>query len=296
MPSSPPLQLPIRVLVKGASTVVFVADMGGPRSGFNFGRVIESEVLASGRPADVRVVGTPSDLAKFSLRTWERDILGWSPDVVVLHHGHYESIHFVLPRWLERHANSTRSRKVGRLRSLYRAKLLRAVWINLAKVQSRADTRFDSTLFRRRLRRVALDVEKVIENVQTVGSPLVLVLEVVPPGARWRSWMPGLDERTALMNTALAEAVDRIDRPNVRFVRTTEALAAQLPLGEEPTPDGGHYSPQAHRVIGELLAGQILEWARSEPHLRARQPGRPQARSGGLVADDGQPRLLEPGA
>lgn len=291
-----PLPLPIRVLVKGASTVVFVADMGGPRSDFTFGRVIEAEILEAGRPVEVRVLGAPSDLAKFSLRTWERDVLGWSPDVVVIHHGHYESIHYVLPRSLERHANSTRNRPVGRVRSLYRRKLLRAVWINLAKLQSRADRRFDSTLFRRRLRRVALDVEKLIQNVQTVGSPLVLVVEVVPPGRRWRSWMPGLDERTALMNTALAEAVERIGRPNVRFVRTTEVLAERLDPDEEPTPDGGHYSPKAHRVIGELLAGQILEWARNEPHLRTRQPGRPQSRSGGLVADDGQPRMLEPGA
>lgn len=291
-----PLPLPIRVLVKGASTVVFVADMGGPRTDFAFGRVIESEILAAGRPAEVRVLGVPSDHAKFSLRTWERDVLGWSPDVVVLHHGHYESIHYVLPRWLERHANSTRSRPVGTIRSLYRRKVLRAVWINLAKVQSRVDARFNSTLFGRKLRRVALDVEKVIQNVQTVGSPLVLVLEVVPPGKRWRSWMPGLDERTALMNRELAAAVERVGKPNVRFVRTTVALAAQLDPGEEATPDGGHYSPRAHRVIGELLAREILDWARSQPHLRTRQPGRPQPGSGGFVPDDGEPRLLEPGA
>lgn len=293
---SAPLPLPIRVLVKGASTVVFVADMGGPRTDFAFGRVIESEILSAGRPAEVRVLGVPSDLAKFSLRSWEQDVLGWSPDVVVLHHGHYESIHYLLPRWLERHANSTRSRPVGPIRSLYRRKLLRAVWINLAKLQSKLDARFDSTLFGRKLHRVARDVEKVIENVQTVGSPLVLVLEVVPPGRRWRSWMPGLDERTALINTALVDAVERVGRPNVRYVRTTEALTARLDPGEEPTPDGGHYSPKAHRVIGELLAAQILEWAETQPHLRTRQPGGAEAGPGRLVADDVQADLLEPGA
>jgi hypothetical protein len=267
MPQPRPLPLPIRILVKGASTVVFVADMGGPRTDFNFGRVIEAEILHAGRPADVRVVGVPSDTAKFSLRTWERDVLGWSPDVVVLHHGHYESIHFVLPRWLERHANSTRGRPGGRLRTLYRTKLLRGAWIKLASLQARADQRFDSALFRRRLSRVARDVEKLIGNVQTVGSPLVLVLEVVPPGRRWQSWMPGLDERTALMNRWLTEAVERVGRPDVRFVRTTLALADQLEPGEEPTPDGGHYSPRAHRIVGELLASEILDWARTQPHL-----------------------------
>jgi hypothetical protein len=272
-----PLPLPIRVLVKGASTVVFVAEPGGPRSDFNFGRVIESEILKSGRPAEVRVVGVPSDLAKFSLRTWEHDVLGWSPDAVVLHHGHYESIHFLLPRWLERHANSTRGRPGGRLRTLYRKKVLRAIWIMLASLQARADTRFNSVRFAGRLRRVAADVEKLIENLQTVGSPLVLVLEVVPPGRKWWSWMPGLAERTALMNESLAAAVKRVDRPNVRFVRTTEALAAALEPDEEPTPDGGHYSPRAHRVIGETLGREILDWADIQPHLQLPEPRRPRA-------------------
>ena len=41
---------------------------------------------------------------------------------------------------------------------------------------------------------------------------------------------------------------------------------------------------------------EILEWARSQPHLRTRQPGRPQPRSAGFVVDDSEPRLLEPGA
>ncbi|HZC73363.1 MAG TPA: hypothetical protein VE442_21890 [Jatrophihabitans sp.] len=274
------LQLPIRVLVKGASTVVFVAEMGGPRSDFNFGRVIESDILTAGRPVEVRVDGLPSQVAKFSLRTWERDVLGWSPDVVILHHGHYESIHFFLPRWLEKHANSTRWRPGGRLVTLYRKRVLRGVWLSSAKLQCRADRRLNSTLFRRKLLRVAADVERLIGQLQTVGSPLVLVLEIVPPGRRWQSWMPGLAERTAVMNAALAAAVRRVDLPNVRFVRTVDVWSAELDAGEEPTPDGGHYSARAHRVLGGLLTREILAWADTQPHLRVPAGERRPVRSG----------------
>ena len=259
---------PIRVLVRGASTVVYLAEMGGPRTDFNFGRVIEAEVLAAGRPIDISVHGLPSQLAKHSVRSWERDVMGWSPDVIVLHHGHYESIHYVLPRWLERYANSTRWRPRGRLHAFYRTRIVRAAWVTLAKWQSRADRRFDSTLFRRKLHRVAADVERLIQQVQTVGSPLVLVLEVVPPGKRWQSWMPGLTERTAVVNAALEAAIRRIDRPNVRFVPTVAVLTAELDEGEEPTPDGGHYSARAHRVLGSLLSREILAWADTQPHLQ----------------------------
>jgi hypothetical protein len=281
---SEPLELPIRVLIKGASTIVFIAEMGGPRSDFNFGRVVESEILRAGRPAEVRVSGVPSYLAKHSVRDWEQDVLGWSPDVVVVHHGHYESIHYVLPRWIERHANSTRGRPGGRIRTFYRRKVLRPLWVSLAKVQSRADRRFNSTLFARKLRRVGTDVEGFIRNVQTVGSPLVLVMEVVPPGRRWQSWMPGLTERTALMNDGLRSAVERIDRPNVRFVPTLQTLTAELEPGEEPTPDGGHYSARAHRVLGEILSREILQWADTQAHLQA--PGPPASRR--RIRDIGQ--------
>jgi hypothetical protein len=267
--------LPIRVLVKGASEVVFIAEMGGPRSDFNFGRVIEAEILRAGRPAEVRVSGLPSDHAKYSLRTWEQDVLGWSPDVVILHHGRYEIVHFFLPRWLERHANSTRWRP-GRLAELYRSRVLRKVWMSLAKIQCRLDRRMNSLLFARKLRRMALDVEALIKNIQTVGSPLVLVMEIVPPGRRWQSWMPGLGERTAFINAELEAAVRRIDLPNVRYVRTVPTLTEQLEPGEEPTPDGGHYSPRAHRVVGELLSREILDWAETQPHLSSVSARRPR--------------------
>lgn len=271
MSEQPPL--PIRVLVRGASEVVFIAEMGGPRSDFAFGRVIESELLRAGQPVEFQVNAVPSELAKFSLRTWERDVLGWSPDVVILHHGHYESIHLFLPRWLERHANSTRWRP-GRFIALYRKLILRKVWVSLAKLQCRLDARFNSLLFARKLRRVAADVEKLITNVQSVGSPLVLVMEVVPPGRRWQSWFPGLTERTEYMNEQLEAAVRRIDLPNVRYVRTVPTLTARLDPNEEPTPDGGHYSARAHRVLGVLLGREILEWAATQPHLQASAPRR----------------------
>ncbi|PZS29893.1 MAG: hypothetical protein DLM58_14710 [Pseudonocardiales bacterium] len=257
--------VPMRILVKGASEVVLLAEAGGPRTDFVFGRVIEAELLSAGRPAEVRVAGAPSELARNALRSWEREVLGWSPDVVILHYGHYESIHFFLPRWLERHANSKRSRP-GRLRDLYRQTVLRAIWVGLAKVQSRADAAMNSTMFSWRPRRVAADVERLIAHIQSVGSPLVFVMEILPPGRRWESWMPGMPERTAAMSEQLAKAVSRIDKPHVRMFTVSHAVAGQLG-DDEPKPDGGHYSARAHRLIGEALSREIMKWADTQTHL-----------------------------
>lgn len=257
---------PIRILIKGASEVVLLAEPGGPRTDFNFGRVIEAGLLAAGRPAEVHVDAVPSTVARLDLRTWQQGAIGWSPDVVVLHYGHYESIHFFLPRWLERHANSWRWRPT-RLNRMYRKRVLRPLWVSLAQLQKRLDQRFDSLTFSRRLQRVATDVGAQIERLRELGNPLVLVLEVVPPGAIWREWFPGLDERTAFMNETLQQMVRRFDSSEVRFVRTTPELTARLAPGEEATPDGGHYSARAHRVVGEVLTREITAWADGQPHL-----------------------------
>ncbi|PZS20046.1 MAG: hypothetical protein DLM57_02720 [Pseudonocardiales bacterium] len=269
------VRLPIRVLVKGASEVVLTSEIGGPRTDFALGRVLEAGLLSAGQPAEVRVNAVPSDLARMALRSWEREVLGWSPDVVILHYGHYESIHLFLPRWLERHANSKRSRP-GRIRTFYRRTVLRAIWIGLAKLQARSDAALDSTMLGWRLRRVAADVERLITHIQTVGSPLVLVMEILPPGRRWQAWMPGLAERTAVMNEHFASMVRGIDKPNVRIFSVSNVLADQL-ADEEPKPDGGHYSVTVHRLIGEALCREIMNWAATQGHLeswnRAREHG-----------------------
>lgn len=261
------VSMPIRVLVKGASTAVYISDMGGPRTDFAFGRVLESELLRNGRPAEVRVNAVPSEQTKTVLRTWEREVLGWSPDVVILHYGHYECIHLLLPRWLERHANSNNWRH-GRIRTFYRRKILRAVWISLAKLQSRLDGRINPQLFSWRPRRVAADLQRLIENIQTVGSPLVLVMGILPPARKWWSWMPGLRERTAVMNAALQAMTDGFAQPHIRFFRVSDVTDGRLGEDEEPNPDGGHYSARVHRMIGEALAAEVMKWADTQPHLR----------------------------
>jgi hypothetical protein len=262
-----PLPLPLRVLVKGASTVVAKSEWGGPREEFTFPRALEAAVLESGRPVEVRTIGKASERTKTTLRTWEQEILAWSPDVVVLVYGHYESIHFILPWWLERHANSLR-RRPGLIREAYRKYLLRPVWMALARFQSRLDKRLDSTLFANRPRRVAADLERLIERCQSVDHPLVLLLDLLPPGPRARSWFPGMAERLDVMNKTIAAMVARVDDPDVRIFHVADVADRYVPEGEEPTPDGFHYSGPLHREIGRALAEEILTWAAKQPHLQ----------------------------
>lgn len=278
-----PLPLPIRVLVKGASTVNWVSWMGGPRTDFTFPRAIEAQLAAEGRPSVVQTITMTSEQTHKILGSWQREILGFSPDVIILVYGHFETIHLFLPRWLERHANSLKA-KPRRVPMFYRQHLLRPVWISLAKLQAKVDSLLDPTIRRGRPRRVVADLERYITHVQEVGSPLVLLFELLPPADRYQSWFPGMATRIAVMNEAIADMVRKVGLPNVRYVRISELVDRYAEGSQElATPDGFHFSPLMHRVIGMALAQQIEDWADTQPHLafqRAQPPVAGQERSG----------------
>ncbi|MFZ0142644.1 MAG: SGNH/GDSL hydrolase family protein [Aeromicrobium sp.] len=264
---SSPLPLPIRVLVKGASTVNWTSWRGGPRTDFIFPRVIEEQLLSDGRPCDVQTITMMSEKTSKILGTWEREVLGFSPDVIVLVYGHYETVHLLLPRWLERHANSLKARP-RRLESFYRNRILQRVWLLLARLQARLDRIVDPTIRRGRPRRVAADLERFISQVQTVASPLVIVFELLPPAKRYQSWFPGMAARIEVMNRTIADMITRVDKPNVRYFPVHELVDKYCDSDiEVATPDGFHYTPTMHRVVGTQLAEQIAEWADTQPHL-----------------------------
>ncbi|MDN5894338.1 MAG: SGNH/GDSL hydrolase family protein [Nocardioides sp.] len=259
--------LPLRVLVKGASTVNWSSPMGGPRSDFTFPRALEQQLLDDGRSCQVQTITMTSEKTSTILSTWQKEILGYSPDVIVLVYGHYETIHFFLPRWLERHANSLKVKRRPWTR-LYREKVLRPVWMTLAKLQARLDAALDPTTRRSRPRRVVADLEQYVEHVQQVGSPLIYCFELLPPTRRYQTWFPGMAPRMKVMNAAIEAMVARIGLPNVRWFRVAP-IAHEVSGGdpEKATPDGFHYSPELHRAIGVALARDIEEWAGVQPHL-----------------------------
>lgn len=264
---SAPLPLPIRVLVKGASTVGWASGMGGPPSDFTFPRAIQAELHRMGRPADVQSITTPSETTRATLRNWEREVIGFSPDVVVLVYGHYETIHLFLPRWLERHARSLRARP-GRIRSRYRRYVLRPVWMSLARLQAKLDTMINPTIRRSHPKRVAADLRQLITHVRKIGSPLVFVFELQPPASRYQHWFPGMTARMKQMNAALAGLVESFGSPDVRLFRTGPLIAEHAGGDlDTATPDGFHYTPYLHDIIGRELAHQIADWAKTQPHL-----------------------------
>lgn len=259
------MQLPLRVLVLGPSSVVWTSPMGGPRTDMAFPRVMEQQLLSGGLAADVRcsaVLGMPaSDLFK----TWDEDIVAWSPDIVVLMVGHYEALHLLLPRWLERGANTV-NRRPGFFRTFYYRKLMRATARGVIHLQKRVDG--PNRTLNRRMRRTVADTAAYIKMIRQVGSPLVLLTELHPPGQDKPALYPGWAPRLHRLNNEWRALVATIDQPDVRFVEIMDLVETFDPAERDHLwTDGIHYVPKFHRAVGERLAGIAEEWARDQPHL-----------------------------
>jgi hypothetical protein len=261
-----PIRIPLRVLVKGASTVIYTSWMSGPRSDFAWPRVVEAELVAAGWPTEVHCNAVPAELTKSAYPTWPAEVLAWSPDVVMLDYGRMECVHLFLPKWLERHAHSL-ARRPHPLRQVYRQRIIRPVWKGLAAVQQRVDKALPTSATLWRVRRGERDVRGLLERIRTVASPLVLIAEAPPFGRVYQDWFPGANARVQIMNNALRALVRELDDPDVRFVELGHLWEPLLAEGQDPCPDGGHFTPEMHRAVGEELARVALEWAEKQPHL-----------------------------
>ena len=248
---------PIRVLVKGSSLVVMVPDWNGQPGEYTFPRWIQNGLLDRGRPCEVENRGVAGERTRSAFRAWEREVMAGSPDAVVYGYAYYECIHGLLPHWLERHVNRFDGR-TGPFRTRYRGWVLRPVWKLLAQGQRVLDRHLGTRLFRRRAHRIVQDYELLVKRTRQVapGSPLVFVMSLFGPGGKAGDWFPGMQARIDLMNAKLSEMVERLDSPGVRLVPVAE-LAAGLGPGEDPVPDGFHYSPRMRRLIGDWIAAEI---------------------------------------
>lgn len=265
-PMTEPDRLPLRVLVKGASTVVFTSWMGGPRSDFAWPRVIEAELFAAGYPADVRCTAIPAEPTRHAFRDWQEEVLAWSPDVIILTYGHFECVHLFLPRFLERYANSNTVRP-GPVRSRYREHVVRPAWKSLAKLQSVVDGRLPPNLLSFKPRRVSVYLERLIERFRTVGSPLILIPDIPQPGKPYQKWFPGMGPRIHVMNDTLRTLVEKVDQVDVRMFSIVDVFEPLVDDPDDACPDGGHFTPPLHRAVGEAMAAVIVEWASHQTHL-----------------------------
>ena len=258
---------PLRVLVKGSSLVLKAPERTQAPGEYTFPRHVENLLTARGIPATVRNAGVVGELTSAAFDDWEEQVLAWSPDVIVLGYGYYECIHAFLPHWFERLAHPEIKRP-GALRELGRRALVRPVW----KIGAQAQRLWEKRVHRVRAagtrRRVAHRLHVLIERSRRVGSPLVLVLDLLGPNPQGADWFPGMQGRIDAMNEALEAVVAGFADPDVRLLSVRAIVADSADT--DPVPDGLHYNPALRRRIAariaEEAAGHAARIAESSEH------------------------------
>ncbi|MGI8537314.1 MAG: hypothetical protein ACR2K2_12680 [Mycobacteriales bacterium] len=179
------------------------------------------------------------------------------PDVVVVNFGMAECQPRVVPTWLVRHF-TTWDRSSAEMARWYRRELAPPLWTAVRRWQQVGSGRIGSRTARLAPARFAAEIRRIVEMVRAEARPLVLVLDIDPPGPRIVHWLPGIDARVDHYNTVLAGVVRDLGDEEVRFVRSS-AIVRELGF-DVALPDGLHRSAVGHRRTAELLAAEVRDW------------------------------------
>lgn len=258
----------LRALVKGASSTVAVAPSRGARTHQTYPWWLEALLESAGLPSEVRNAGVEGQRITRALCDWEREVQQWAPDVVILNYGQYECMPGMIPQWLERHATGWH-RHSGPVRDRYRQSVISPLWRKLAVYQQKLARSMLTGPFRTSPERTIAELARLVEMIQSTGSPLVIVMDTWPIAPRWQHWFPGMQERSVSLRSEMVSWIDDVDDPGIRLFKLSEIVGAHEI--DDAVPDGVHFSADLHREIAENLARVVLPWASQQPHLK--RPG-----------------------
>lgn len=247
---------PLQVVVLGNSkTVLSIPERTGADDGL-YAEVVRDRLAAAGVPVRVVLEGRWFSFAKVGFRRYEEAVRAHLPDVLVVHYGFNEAQPWLVPVPVVRHfmTQHTTTTKPGRL---YRAKVAPHLWRQVRHYRRAVAPLAGMRTWQTTPYRFSQIMSQLIKAARYDLKPLVLVMDIDPPNDFVESFLPGFRERHAVMQQVLQDVVDGFADPEVRFVRGTVALEES---GELTTVDGMHWTPAGHRVIGELVADEVLRW------------------------------------
>lgn len=252
---------PLSVVVLGNSVAVLsIPGRTGSDDG-SYAEVLRDRLAAAGVPVRVALEGRWFDFAVKAFRRYEESVRAHLPDVVILQYGLNESQPWLLPVPVVRHL-VTDHRVATRTGRRYREHVVAPVWRQVRAYRRWAAPKVGLRTWQTTPRRFGEVMRQLIRAVRYDTQALVLVLDVHEPGEVLQHFLPGMPERHAVVQRTLRETVDAFDDPEVRLVSVSAACAAAGPAASH---DGMHLSPYGHRVVGDLLADEVLAWLSPAP-------------------------------
>jgi lysophospholipase L1-like esterase len=252
---------PLSVVVLGNSlSVLSIPERTGASDG-TYAEVLRDALADAGVPGRVALEGRWFDFAVKGFRRYQESVRAHLPDVLVLQYGLNESQPWLLPVPVVRHF-VTDHQVATRTGRWYRDTVVPPVWKAVRGYRRWAAPRVGTRTWQTTPHRFGETMRQLIRAARYDGKPLVLVLDVNDPGGVLRHFLPGMEERHAVVQQVLRDVVAGFGDPEVRLVESSRICRE---LGDEASYDGMHYSPLGHRAVGEALAAEVLEWLGRKP-------------------------------
>lgn len=247
---------PLSVVVLGNSvSVLSLPQREGPSDG-TYAEVLRDRLVAEGVPTRVHQEGRWFDFAVKGLRRYESSVRTHLPDVLVLQYGVNESQPWLLPVPVLRHF-LTSHRTTTRTGRWYRDTVAPPIWRGLRSYRRWASPMVGSRTWQTTPHRFGEAIRQLIRAVRHDFQPLVLVLDVQLPPEALEHFLPGMAPRHERIQQVLRDVVAEFGSSDVRLVEVSKLIEA---AGPEAMTDVTHYTPLGHRVVGDALAREVLEW------------------------------------
>lgn len=257
----PEQRRPLSVVAFGNSVATLQLPARSNRAQGTYVEVLADVLTGAGVPT---VPHLESDWFGFlvdAFPQYARRVRVHAPDVLVVQFGLNEYQPWLLPIPVIRHL-MVQNQATTRTARTYRRVVTPRLWRVVRGYRRRASAVVGQRTWQTTPRRFDRTLERLLRNVRLEARPLVLVLDIDPPGATLSHFLPGLEQRHEVFQQVLADVVARVADPEVRLVRVSEINAS---LGEGALPDGMHYSPATHEVVGRALAEEVLTWLGARP-------------------------------
>ncbi|MBV9291701.1 MAG: SGNH/GDSL hydrolase family protein [Frankiales bacterium] len=247
---------PLSVVAFGNSVTFMQMPAAADRGQGNYLEVLADCLAERGVPVTPHLEGKWFDFLHRALRDYETRVRSHVPDVLIVQFGLNEYQPWLVPIWLIRHL-MVQHRAVGRFATRYRRHIARPAWKQVRGYRRRVAPLVGVHTWQTTPRRFAGHLRRLIRTVRSEGKPLILVLDIDEPSGTLAHFLPNLEPRHAIYQERIARVVASFDAPDVRLVKVSELTRGG---GVEMLPDGMHYSPDTHRRVGELLAGEVVAW------------------------------------
>jgi lysophospholipase L1-like esterase len=248
---------PLSVVVIGNSLTFDQVPPRTSRAEGTYGEVLRDELVAVGVPVNLHLEGRWFDFVSRGLRRYEQSVRAHVPDVVIVQYGLNESQPYLVPVSALRHF-ITDHKSATRLSRRYRRHVVTPVWRRVRTMRRTLSPVVGTRTWQMTPDRFRGKMSSLIGKARREFRPLVLVMDVAPPGPLLTHFLPGQEQRHRIYQQAIEELVGEFADPDVRLVRS-ERMVRRLGF-EAALPDGMHFSVLGHRMIGELLAGEVVDW------------------------------------